>query len=856
MSIIDTLKISSFASSPNRKSAVFDLVSTFEDYKNNIEKGRMLGLIAIESNNGFDCYKWGNYIRHYIYDSYYNLGEDSDILASLVAILEKVEEGLMNDIKLKDTLDRDGIKQDICLIVIKDNITYFVTIGDILIISLNRDDEETNLNNYLDYFEESNVKTASLVLNENDRLNIFKHSTIDRILKLKYKICEEKYKFESLHQTPLEKDNEGILIMQIGYLLSKDFDDVSDQSQFYSNDNIQISNDQNNLPIIADEQEFENIPEVEYNIQNIQNSDIQSNDLAYLDTNNDYNLSNVNIATVDQSNYVEKNDKYIENIIHEAQEKDLAYELLYGKKRPQVVEANTELEDWSQEIIDTNQSIDVYDKDAVNAYDIKNVPNQEIKYIDDTKVKKLDISTGGKRNIKQLNIKEDNVSLLQKFKNNINNFSKSLDNRKYESKDIDKFVRIKSIENDVNELHTKKPLSEVVENKLITKLKTNKKILLFLFVLFCILVIISINIFSIETKKQEELKILNNANTLLVESRQKLVEASSLALTNKSSAKIMLKSIDTKIAEIRKLVGNKLNTEISNLNSDIENTIDQKIEKNISLTITNSFTTELLFKNAVSFIEINGKLYVGTRNAEIYEGTLDMNTNKYGFVNLNIPKLQSNKIDKIVKDLKGNLIIYNQVDGMYIFKLTDKSLTKVANFDTSINPAISDIFAYDLNGQEYIYIINTATGELKRSLKTGDNYGTFETRLKNDIYKVSKSLFIEDGKIFILANGVLKKYSNGNEEPLSFEVSQFATAPSIISDFQMNNNYIFHYDMTNSRVIITDKGDPAKGGKLTFFNSIVNKLKPLNQVLDMLVINDKLFILESDKIIIWKIALQ
>ena len=832
----DPIKTRLFLSKYTKSFFTTYIYSPFETYKENSSKGRLFGVLSLSSKKEFECVKTLETLKSMLVNRFYS-GDEGSIIDSLEFAIAHIKQELSSIVEKRRMELEKSLDLDCLIISIKDNVVYIASFGDNEIF-LQREDKRNNLVMHLrDSLGRNQVRVASVLLEPEDKILLTTRDASNKILEMKLNSCLEEFDFEKLNKTSLKTDHVGMCLYAIGYHVTPPVVIIPEPVIVEPPKKKEPPSLYPGRPKIIREPEPIPVPEI----------------------------PEVPKVKEPPSLYPNRPKRVIEEpvpevvpppqIPSEPQRKLTPHEILYGHRK---LERDIPVEATVRpSVVDNSQILEV-----------QQVPQL---YREETKVA-------------------------------VNNFQKSSENRFSQNSPIDPKKKIYTEEPPITK--TQKPLSEItiivylrkfwgvvvsisiavyyfLKSKLdksprgqfetrsrrIPNFGSNKfhagqegekkKVNMKIFVPVIVLLILFLGFFISNNMKVSQDKkarddLVNSTSALIQQAKDLTTEADTYALTNKSKSREDIRLAELKLQEAEKNKLVEFNKQIDEVRKNSQIIVDKKIEKNIYLTDSNVVQEiSSIYQNSTitGLIVISSKVYISLKDGKILEG--QKSGSGYSFVNIlpDTPKISS--IDKLSKELDGNLIFYNLNEGLYRYNFADKSVKKVPNMSNAVMGNVGSMTALDLNGSKYLYFINQVTGQLFRSKKVNDGYADPEERIKAPEFTKVSSLAI-DNKIWVVANSMLKRYFDGKDDKFTITPSKFDFTLTKISNVELQADQVLLSDDISKRVAIFKKSDILSQSTLEYIVSFVYRgtkdTSGFNPIVGMEVVDGNLYILDSKRL--------
>jgi hypothetical protein len=824
MEINDPIKISSFLTDNSSNKYTTFLYTPIENYLENPLKGRLFGIINLNSAKDYNCIQISEAIKALITTLYANSDEVS-LIDSLESTIAQAKSELYELVtKEKFEISR-AVDFNCLLFTIKDNVCYLASFGDCEVY-LVREGREVNLNVHLrDTLGQNQIRVASVIVEKGDIIVTSSPSTLAKVLSVKLKSCIAEFNFEKLNTTPLKSEKEGVGIFALGY-------DLEVQKKETPRYEIPVPPPKPKPELYPGRKIERRSPQVDTNIPT--NSKFEKNSEFVLPESNIHTQSNFQKDTSTHENH----QKRIHSEPINFTQKDL---------NSNDVDPFVASEDHSQ------KKYGLHSKFQVEQLPVKNIPTQKKRIFGDLF-----------ENLKSITIFDFFIKFTFKISNWISLFSKrSVTNlRNYKQKSNEAKLNQKNTKSSYgfSNVHAKPRSNQNLKNNNFNFLKKiNVKILIPILVVIIVIIAIFIaNSMKVADEKKAKDLINTKANEILTQARNLLNDADLSATNSKPRSKVLLTNLELKLKELEAKNLVEYNAQIDEIRSSAQVIVDKKIEKNIILDESNviSDLSSVYRSPSIVGIEYSGdKIYIAFNDGTLLQSQ-SSGSKTTAFINV-LDTLQKIKIDEISQDSDGNILLYDNTSGMFKYNVTSKSFDRISNLSSTVVGNANFFITTKINNREYLYYLNPTNKQLLRSLKNAENYGNPEVRLKDEEFVNATSISI-DGKVWVSIGGKLKKYFDGVEEPVVFNTNSFDFNFSAINNIKATSDRILFSDDGTSRVLIFNKVEALSQSSLNYIASFIFQSKTssggFSNILDFEIVGNDIYILDSKKL--YKVSYQ
>lgn len=850
--ITDNLKTSAFSSECSKSRFTAQIYTPFENYIEYPEKGRLFGILNLNSVKDFDCAKAVQILKSVVVSKYYSSEEKSNIdnlEYTISYIKSELSQMVSNRLQeLEGSLDLNCI-----LLSFKDNICYIANFGDNEVF-LYREDKEHNLNIHLrDTLGRNQVRVASILLEPGDQVFSTTPNTLNRIISPKLKNCIETFNFEKLNSTPLRNESLALSILSVGYKIEIPIEEKAHEPVKLVPPKPEPKPKPSLYPNRVVQKEM-TIEEKEPPIQREVINEIPKSQV--LTPHQRLNFSQgVGKANTSQ-NSTERAREGLNNLNVQNPVSSLKSRPLKG--------LYTEVDIGTIENNDFSRKVEQPNNFKTNTYKEPYSPrfqsSSTYKY-DELEIppafKKKTIKSASKLNLNKVtSVKDITIfAIFIKIYQNIRYFfgvySKVILNAllQKKSKSFEKKVRIERNS-------SSNPYSQRQERTTLKNPSASSKLKIIYLVPILVIIILGGSLYISNSMKLDSEKKAKEAQIADINSRLKAVsdiisQADSLANTNKSRSRSLLVEADAKLKELEKLNMSDYNSKINDLKKNSEIILTKKIEKYIAIEDSNilqDLASIYQSPNIIGMEISGGKLYVAFADGRLLEST-DIGTANLSFINVlqNFNKIQ---ISKITSDTSGNIMLFDNSKGMYKYDPKAKNLTEITNLTTNVIGGATGFLSAKINNREYLYYLNNTTKQLLRSFKSGDAYSNPEVRISNESFSTATSISI-DGRIWVSSAAGLKKFYDGVEEPVKFNQNTFDFAIGQISQVKATNDKILFTDNNLKRLMVFAKIEALSENSLSYVASYIfkgSKIAASESFVDFDIDNNFIYILSNSKL--------
>lgn len=287
-------------------------------------------------------------------------------------------------------------------------------------------------------------------------------------------------------------------------------------------------------------------------------------------------------------------------------------------------------------------------------------------------------------------------------------------------------------------------------------------------------------------------------NSILVDAEgKKNVAESSLIYRDENQARLLLLEAKELLQSVEKPSEEQLQR-IQKLSDEL----DRKLYELRHETVFNDPTQIINIKNLDIDAELSGMLIYENNRVTVH------NINNGNVTAVSIQNLENETVAEVQQHfIAGAAITTNEIalitnsNELYLYNLNTRTATK-AQINIPENSSITDIGVF--NGR--IYLLDKETGQVYRYARLGTNkFGSGTKWIEEGEQKANSVSLSIDGSIYVLNNGMVNKYVDGNLTEYSLKTIEPVLGGPTKIKTDAFSNFLYILDPPTNRLIVIDK---------------------------------------------------